>query len=86
MARKTKPFNDVEELVLAMQDTANLPAEDDGAVTTKELARRMGWSDGKTIKHLHLLDAEGKIEPVKVIRTMMDGRRAKVSAYKIKVL
>ena len=53
-------------------------------MTSRELAKVWGVSQGQAVQTLHVLAEMGRLIPTKVRRDYMDGRRGIVSAYLLK--
>jgi predicted ArsR family transcriptional regulator len=60
------------------------PTAPDDAFTTVELAEQLGVSDEQARYAIKALLREGAAECVRVVRLAMDGRHAKVPAYRLR--
>lgn len=70
------------ELLQALLDAAITDGNDDGALTTAEMASALGRSRKWVRSRLRVLIEEGIVEPLRVARTRIDGQVAIVSAYR----
>ena len=72
------------EIIDAIREAATqLPARPEGAHSLKELCRATGVAREAMLDHLARLKATGRLEVVRIVQEGIDGRRAKVSAYRV---
>lgn len=70
------------DLLAALRDAAT-PHDPDDARTVMELADAMGMTEKRARAQVAALIRAGRVECVRVTRTAMDGRAAKVPAYRL---
>ena len=73
-----------DALLDALEEAFQYSEEDDGALTTRQLADSLGISMGTARERIRVLLDEGKAEPVKVPRPGIDGVVQPTRAYRLK--
>lgn len=73
-----------DELVQALVDAMSPACDEDGLLTARELASRLGWSINRVYRALRALHDAGQLESVYVQRPRLDGLPAWKPAYRLK--
>ena len=76
-----------EEWAKVLGERQNGHAEqDDGWLTSHEIAAWKGWSERVTLKNLHEWDSEGRLDVQYVLRKTIARTMCSVPTYRLKVI
>lgn len=78
-----KEFTD-SELIQALINALELDGDDNGFITSEDIALALDWGVERTRRQLRKLKREGSVEVGRVRRTDLSGRIQPVPAYRLK--
>lgn len=71
------------EILDALRTAAATGTNIEGASTSRELRRALGWGEKRMRDHLHNLKDRGQVTVVRVTREGLDGKPQLVTAYRL---